>query len=88
MIGIAILRDHNVPRNMPKWVAYINIWCALTISPASLIQFFETGPFTDAGLIDFWFIFAIFFGWMVMMTVVTVRAANSLNVEALGGAYT
>jgi hypothetical protein len=68
-----------MPRIMPKWVAYMNFWCALTISPASLIQFFKTGPFTYAGLIDFWFIFAIFFGWMVMMTVVTVKAADRLS---------
>lgn len=79
MIGIAILRDHNVPRIMPKWVAYLNFWCAMTISPAVLILFFKTGPFTYAGLIDFWFIFAVFFGWMVMMTVVTVKAADSLK---------
>jgi hypothetical protein len=83
MIGIAILRDHNVPRLMPKWVAYINFWCALTISPAILIQFFKTGPFTYAGLIDFWFIFAVFFGWMCMMTIVTVRAANRLHASGL-----
>ncbi len=35
----------------------------LTISPAILIQFFKVGPFTYAGLIDFWSIFAIFF-WL------------------------
>ncbi|HMP54986.1 MAG TPA: hypothetical protein PKD92_00230 [Novosphingobium sp.] len=82
MIGIAILRDHNVPRIMPKWVAYLNFWCAFTISPAILIQFFKTGPFTYAGLIDFWFIFAVFFGWMVVMTLVTVRAADRLKAQA------
>jgi hypothetical protein len=69
---------------MPKWVAYMNFWCALTISPASLIQFFKTGLFTYAGLIDFWFIFAIFFGWMVMMTIVTVKAANRLSDHSVG----
>ncbi|MFW2828709.1 hypothetical protein [Sphingomonas sp. ID0503] len=79
MIGIAILRDHNVPRLMPRWVAMYNFWCALTISPAALIEFFKTGPFTYAGLIDFWFIFAVFFGWMVTMTFVTVRACSRID---------
>jgi hypothetical protein len=83
MIGIAVLRDHNVPRIMPRWVAFINFWCALAISPAALIEFFKTGPFTYAGVIDFWFIFVVFFGWMVVMTVVIVRAASRFaEVEA------
>jgi hypothetical protein len=81
MIGIAILRDHNMPRIMPKWVAYLNLWCALTISPAVLILFFKTGPFTYSGLIDFWFIFIVFFGWMVMMTIATLKAADALAVR-------
>jgi hypothetical protein len=78
MIGIAILRDHNRPSIMPKWVGYLNFWCALTISPAVLILFFKTGPFTYSGLIDFWFIFIVFFGWMVMMTLMTLKAATAL----------
>jgi len=81
MIGIAILRDHNSPKIMPRWVAFYNFWCALAISPAALLEFFKTGPFTYAGMIDFWFIFAVFFGWMVVMTFVTARAAETLRIE-------
>lgn len=78
MIGIAILRDHNAPRIFPRWVAFFNFWCALAISPAALVEFFHSGPFTYSGVIDFWFIFVVFFGWMVVMTFVTVRAASRL----------
>jgi hypothetical protein len=80
MIGIAILRDHNVPRIMPRWVAFINFWCALAICPAAIIEFMKVGPFTYAGMVDFWFIFAVFFGWMVMMTFVTAKAAENLRI--------
>ena len=80
MIGIAILRDHNTPRIMPRWVAFYNFWSALAISPAALIMFFKTGPFTYSGAIDFWFIFVVFFGWMVVMTFVTVKAAENLRI--------
>lgn len=86
MIGLAILRDHNTPKIMPRWVAFFNFWCALTISPAALIEFFKVGPFTYAGIVDFWFIFVVFFGWMVVMTVVTVKAAEKLRQEELAGA--
>lgn len=85
MIGIAILRDHNTPRLFPRWVAFFNFWCALAISPAALIEFFKTGPFTYAGMIDFWFIFVVFFGWMVVMTFVTVKAADRVGAEERAG---
>lgn len=81
MIGIAILRDHNTPRIMPRWVAFYNFWSALAICPAALIMFFKTGPFTYSGAIDFWFIFVVFFGWIVVMTFVTVKAAENLRIE-------
>lgn len=81
MIALAILGDKNVPRIMPRWVAFLNLWCALAISPAFLIEFFKTGPFTYSGAIDFWFIFVVFFGWMVVMTLQTVKAANRLAGE-------
>ncbi|MDP3675249.1 MAG: hypothetical protein Q8R44_09145 [Novosphingobium sp.] len=78
LIGITILRDRNSPPLMPRWVAYYNFWSAIAISPAALIEFFKTGPFTYTGAIDFWFIFAVFFGWMVVMTLFTVRACDEL----------
>jgi len=85
MIGIGILRDHNTPRIFPRWVAFLNFWCALAISPATLIEFFKAGPFTYAGVIDFWFIFVVFFGWMVVMTFVTVKAADRMKLSQQAG---
>lgn len=81
MIGIAILRDHNAPTIMPRWVAFLNFWCALAISPAFLIEFFKTGEFTYSGLVDFWFIFIVFFGWMVVMTILTAKAADRIRLS-------
>lgn len=86
MIGLAILRDHNMPKLMPRWVAFFNFWCALTISPAALIEFFKVGVFTYSGIVDFWFIFVVFFGWMVVMTAVTVKAADKLRQQETAGA--
>ncbi|MFA7597046.1 MAG: hypothetical protein WCY92_11890 [Novosphingobium sp.] len=88
MIAIAIFRDRNASPLMPRWIGYYNLWCALTISPALLIEFFKTGPFTYAGAIDFWMIFAVFFGWMVVMTVATVKACDRIRAmeDTPGGA--
>lgn len=74
IIGVAVLMDHNSPRIFPRWVAFYNFWSALLIFPAGLIGFFKTGPFAYDGAISFWFAVAVFFGWMVTMTIVGFRA--------------
>lgn len=76
LIAIAILRDHNVPAIYPRWVAYFNIWSGLLIAPAGMIGFFKIGPFAYNGIISFWEAAAVFFGWMVVMSVMTFRVIN------------
>lgn len=73
-IAIAILRDHNVPTIFPRWVAFFNLWTAVLIFPAGLIEFFKEGPFAYNGLISFWFVYVVFFGWILVMSVVTLKA--------------
>ena len=34
VIALAIFKDHNVPTLYPRWVAYLNVWCAILIFPA------------------------------------------------------
>ena len=73
IIAAAILCDKNVPTIYPRWVGFFNIWVAFLISPAGLIAFFKEGPFAYDGLISFWFAVVIFFGWIIVMTVVTFQ---------------
>jgi hypothetical protein len=76
VIGLAILKDHNVPTICPRWVAYLNFWCAILIFPAGLIVFFRHGLFAYNGVGAWWIPFSVFFGWMIAMTVVTFQAIN------------
>ena len=76
VIGLAIFKDHNVPTLYPRWVAYLNFWCAMLIFPAGLIVFFHTGLFAYDGIGAFWIPFAVFFGWMIAMSVTTLQAIN------------
>jgi len=76
VIGLAIIKDHNVPTLYPRWVAYLNFWCAILIFPAGLIAFFHTGLFAYNGVGAFWIPFAIFFGWMIVMSVTTFQTIN------------
>lgn len=76
IIAIAIFNDRNVPTVYPRWVGYLNCWCAVLIFPAGLISLFKTGPFAYNGIGAFWIPFAVFFGWMVIMTYMTLQATN------------
>jgi hypothetical protein len=74
VIGVAVLMDKNSPRIFPRWVGYYNLWSALLIVPAGFIGFFKKGPFAYDGAISFWFAVAIFFGWIIVMTIVGFKA--------------
>jgi hypothetical protein len=76
VIGLAIIKDHNVPTLYPRWVAYLNFWCAILIFPAGLIAFFHDGLFAYNGVGAFWIPFAVFFGWMITMSVTTFQTIN------------
>lgn len=76
VIGLAIIKDHNVPALYPRWVAFLNFWCAILIFPAGLIAFFHDGLFAYDGIGAFWIPFAVFFGWMIAMSVVTFQTIN------------
>lgn len=74
IIAAAVLYDRSEPRVFPRWVGYFNIWCGLLIFPAGMIGFFKTGPFAYDGLISFWEAVVVFFGWIMVMSVITFRA--------------
>jgi hypothetical protein len=86
IIAAAVFLDHNTPRIYPRWVAFMNLWSGLLIFPAGLIGFFKTGPFAYDGAISFWFAVFVFFGWMVLMTVMTLKAIAAAERQAAGEA--
>jgi hypothetical protein len=75
-IGIAAFTDGE-GRVFPRWVGYFNVWCAALLLPAVLIPFFKTGAFAWHGIFEFWLAAVVFFGWVVVMTVVTLRAIGT-----------
>jgi hypothetical protein len=74
----------------PRWVGYFSIWAALLLLPGSLIPFFKTGPFAWHGLFEFWLAAVVFFGWIAVMTIVTIRAIRQQedDVSSPGNART
>lgn len=74
VIGVAILRS---PRSLyPRWVAYLNLWVAVLFLPGAVVPFFKTGPFAWNGLVSFWLVATVYFGWILVMWWATLRATD------------
>ena len=74
IIAVAILRDVNERQTFPRWVAYYNLYAALGMAPASFMGLFKTGPLAYNGVLAFWVVAVDFFVWMMVMSVVMMKA--------------
>jgi hypothetical protein len=76
-IGLGIIWDKNEEPAFPRWVAYLCFWLAFLLIPAGLMLFFKTGPFAFDGVITFWVPNAVFFGWIIVMTWLVIKAIRA-----------
>jgi hypothetical protein len=72
-IAVAVFSD-PAERAYPRWVGYVNAWCAVLLLPAVLLPFFKSGPFAWQGILEFWLAGVVFFGWVVVMSIATIGA--------------
>jgi hypothetical protein len=73
-IATAILRDVNPEPTFPRWLAYYNIYAAIAMAPANFMGLFKTGPLAYNGVLAFWVVAVDFFVWMVVMSVMLLKA--------------
>jgi hypothetical protein len=76
-VGIGVLMDKSEEPAFPRWVAYMNFWLAFLLIPAGLMLFFKSGPFAWDGLVTFWVPNVAFFGWIVVMTWLVIKAIRA-----------
>jgi hypothetical protein len=76
VVGVLILRDAHEPSVFPRWAGYFSVVAAVTYVPGSLCLFVKHGAFGFAGAIVWYVPTVVFFGWMVAMTVLMMRAAG------------
>jgi len=76
MLGIAILSDTRRKPIFPRWAGYYNIFVGLVFMPDLLVPFFKTGPFDWRGVVPYWFPFAVYGVWILVMMVLTTKAIN------------
>lgn len=75
-VGLAILSDVAPEPIFPRWSGYLGIFVALVQIPPVTLIFFKTGPMAWDGLISWWLPAIDFFGWIVVMMVLTATAAR------------
>lgn len=85
-IALAVLRDPSPTPVFPRWVGYFNLWTAVLIIPAGLVEFFTDGPFAYDGEISFWFVWFVFFGWIIGMSALMLRACAAEKRRQLAAA--
>ena len=70
------------PRYIRGGSGYANFYVAITFIPDNLIPFFKTGPFSWNGFFPYWFPFAMYGIWILVMLGMTVKAINREGVSA------
>ena len=75
-LAVSILMDHRPRPVFPRWSGYLNLFSSFFMCEASLLLFFKTGPFSQNGVLVFYIPMIVFFTWIIVFTVLTVRAIN------------
>lgn len=77
LFGVAILIDKRPQPVFPRWLGYVNIWLALTFTPASFLVFFKTGPLAWNGVLVWWLPVAAFLLWFLPNFIFLLKAVGS-----------
>jgi hypothetical protein len=73
-IGVAVLKDESQDPVLPRWLGYLNIWCAIGSLPAAGVYFVETGPLAWNGLLSFWLPALCFGAWGIFTMATLLKA--------------
>jgi hypothetical protein len=76
IIAIVILMDRRANPLVPRWCAFVCIWCALGVSAGSLCVFVTNGPIAWNGIIAWWLLVISFFIWMATMGIQMLRVSK------------
>jgi hypothetical protein len=71
---VCLISNTVVHSPFPRWFGYFTIWTALAIEVGAVAFLFRAGPFSWNGLFVFWLPFAVFGGWILVMSILLLRA--------------
>lgn len=82
IVAVVVLLDPRPRPLLPRWCAYLNLWCALGVAAGGFVVFVHRGPIAWNGLVSWWLLAFAFFVWMVTMTTLMLRASHRAQAEA------
>jgi hypothetical protein len=74
---VPILRDESPRPLLPRWLGYLNLWCAIGSLPAAGVYFVQDGPLAWNGLLSFWLPAVCFGAWAFATMAVLLKAAET-----------
>jgi hypothetical protein len=80
-IAACIFCDRAETPVYPRWMGYFNIFVGLSFVPDQFIPFFKTGVFAWNGLIPYWIPFVIYGIWILLTTIMSVKAIRREEAE-------
>lgn len=78
-MAICFLQDRRSDPIVPRWAGWFTAWVGCMLPILALISLFKSGPFARNGLINYWFEFPVFFLFMIVVSVVILRAVSRLE---------
>lgn len=87
VIAMVVLQDTSGQPVFPRWVAFFNVWIAISFIPTGLVGFFMTGPITWHGVIGFWIPMISYGTWFIVMFLAlrsAIRKDRVLDSNATG----
>ena len=80
-IGICFLSDEREVPLIPGWVCWFVMFVGVSFALFSLMPLVYSGPFSRAGLLNFWVEFTLFFVLMLVLSIALIRAIARLEDE-------
>ncbi|BCQ07418.1 hypothetical protein JMUB5695_00839 [Mycobacterium heckeshornense] len=76
ILAFAVFIDKREVPSFPRWFGYFQIWYAVFGVPGAAIYVFHKGPLAWNGLFAFWIPLTVFCVWMIVTTVMLVKAVD------------
>ena len=73
-IAAVILSDTSERPIYPRWIAYANVFIAISFLPDLLLGYFRTGPLAYQGVFGFWLPTVTYGLWLTIMGITTWQA--------------
>jgi hypothetical protein len=83
IVVVCLTPTKVVASPFPRWFGYFSAWCALIFECGAVAFLPRSGPFAWNGLLAFWLPFSVFGVWMIVVSVLLLRALRQQSDEDL-----